>query len=283
MSDDRRGEGRTRGREGARATGTTPADTNRSERTGARWQRRKFLARLGASALGCSLAGTAAKSLAITPEQRVVEDKWSIHRWGMGIDVERCIGCGSCVEACAEENHVPPEMYRTWVERYREYEDGTIVDSPHGGREGFSHLDESREPIRAFFVPKLCNACQESPCSQVCPVGATFETPDGAVLIDPEYCIGCRYCIQACPYGCRFINPVTNTADKCSMCYHRIHKGLDPACVHVCPTGARIFGDLKDPESPVSKFLHSHKTFVLKPHLNTYPKVYYHGIDREVR
>ena len=94
--------------------------------------------------------------------------------------------------------------------------------------------------------PKLCNLCEHPPCVQVCPVGATFDAPDGAVLIDPKYCIGCGFCIQACPYGSRFLNPVTKTAEKCTLCYHRITRGLKPACVEICPAQARIFGDLKN-------------------------------------
>jgi tetrathionate reductase subunit B len=244
------------------------------------WQRREFLAKLGAGAIGCSVLIPNVKA---TPIPSVIEDKWSIHKWGMAIDVEKCIGCGSCVRACKEENHTPDEMFRTWVERYREFDDGTVVDSPEGGEHGFSHLEDRRKPEKAFFVPKLCNACEHSPCEQVCPVGATFKTPDGAILVDETYCIGCRYCIQSCPYGCRFLNPVTKVADKCTFCYHRIHKGLKPACVENCPTEARIFGDLKDPDDEINVFLREHKTFFLKPHLNTYPKVRYHGIDSEVR
>lgn len=244
--------------------------------------RRSFLTTVTPAALGALAVATTAVPL-LADDQPVAGDKWSMHTWGMAVDVEKCIGCGRCVRACKNENDVPKEYFRTWVERYREYEEETVVDSPNGGADGWSHLEDVRKPDKAFFVPKLCNACRHSPCVQVCPVGATFETPDGAVLVDKNYCIGCRYCVQACPYGTRFINPVTKTADKCTLCYHRIHKGLKPACVENCPTGARIFGDMKDPESELSVFLREHKTFVLKPHLNTYPKVFYHGIDSEVR
>ncbi len=101
----------------------------------------------------------------------------------------------------------------------------------------------------------MCNHCADSPCTQVCPVGATFESPDGVVLIDKARCLGCRYCVQACPYGCRFIDPRTNTADKCTLCYHRITKGLTTACAEVCPTGARQLVDLKNPKDPVHEFI----------------------------
>ena len=134
-----------------------------------------------------------------------------------------------------------------------------------------------------FFVPKLCNHCAESPCTQVCPVGATFVTPDGVVLVDKSYCLGCRYCVQACPYGCRFINPKTNTAEKCSLCYHRITKGLTTACCEVCPTGARQLADLKNPKDPIHEFLRTHTVQVLKPQMATGAKVFYNGMDGSVR
>jgi len=108
-------------------------------------------------------------------------------------------------------------------------------------------------------------------------------TKDGVVLVDYKYCIGCRYCIQACPYGARYLHPKERVADKCTWCYHRITKGLHPACVEVCPVGARVFGDLRDPRSPVRKLLREERVYVLKPDLGTRPKVFYIGIDIGVR
>ncbi len=107
-------------------------------------------------------------------------------------------------------------------------------------------------------------------------------TNDGVVLVDQEHCIGCGYCIQACPYGARFFLPDKNIIDKCTWCYHRIHKGLVPACVEVCPVEARVFGDLWDPESPVRKILAERRIYVLKPDLGTEPKVYYIGFEKGV-
>jgi len=220
--------------------------------------------------------------LAGTPEN-APNYKTSEHWWGMLIDITKCIGCGSCVRACQLENHVPDGYFRTWVERYVVQDWGfehVHVDSPDGGKNGFPNLGGD---AKSFFVPKLCNHCADSPCTQVCPVGATFVSPDGVVLVDPKYCLGCRYCVQACPYGCRFINPGTNTVDKCNLCYHRITKDLTTACCEVCPTGARQLADLKDPADPVHEFLKTHSVQVLKPHLATGAKAFYNGLDGSVR
>ncbi len=221
----------------------------------------------------------------------------SKHKWLMCLDVDKCIGCGLCADACKTENHVPeaPHFFRTWIERYIIKKPApnsitlrgeVMVDSPNGGRGGFPpSLVPRDEILKAFFVPKLCNLCEASPCTQVCPVGATFDTPDGAVLVDPTYCIGCGFCIQACPYGCRFLSPETKTAEKCTLCYHRITRGLKPACVEICPTQARVFGDLKNPieDDPLQAFVHKNKVNTLKPHLGTNPRVLYANLDKEVR
>jgi len=208
------------------------------------------------------------------------------HCYGMGIQVDRCIGCGRCVDACKKENGVPgePFFFRTWVERYSVLGDKKVdVDSPNGGTDGFPPPAREKDIVRTFFVPKLCNQCDNPPCVQVCPVGATFKSRDGVVLVDEKYCIGCRYCIQACPYGARFLHPLKKTAEKCTFCYHRIVRGLKPACVEVCPTEARIFGDMRLKASPLMRLMRTSRIQVLKPYLNTDPKVYYVGLDGEVR
>jgi Fe-S-cluster-containing dehydrogenase component len=213
-------------------------------------------------------------------------DKANDTLWGMGVDIETCIGCGKCAEACKIENNVPKEpfYFRTWVEQYTVKNDGNVkIESPNGGIGGLKQSVLDKDIFKSFMVPKLCNHCTNAPCVQACPVGATFISPDGVVLVDSTYCIGCSYCIQACPYGARFMNPITKVADKCTFCYHRITKGLQPACVEVCPTNARIFGNLKDKKSKLVKFLQKNQTQVLKPHLNTHSKVFYNGLSSEVK
>jgi Fe-S-cluster-containing dehydrogenase component len=118
---------------------------------------------------------------------------------------------------------------------------------------------------------------------QVCPIGASFTTKEGVVLIDKKYCVGCAYCVQACPYGARYIHPATKVADKCTWCYHRITKGKVPACVLACPRKARKFGNIKNPKSQIYNIVKRHRISELKPELKTHPRVYYIGLDKEVR
>ena len=275
---------------------------------GRRILRRDFLKLAAGGTLGVVVAGVpnllqglVAKADAARPAPQASgeEYEWEKHYFGFVCDSDRCIGCGRCVVACKLENKVPweAEYNRTWIERYVISEDGEIfADSPNAGRDGFQaeHLNaiyQNLEVRKALFVPKLCNQCDEPPCVQVCPVGATYMTKDGVVLVDQKHCIGCRYCIQACPYGARFMLPdigptihgENRVVDKCTWCYHRITKGLLPACVEACPVGARTFGDLRDPESPVRKVLREKRVHVLKHELGTKPKVYYVGFEDGVR
>jgi Fe-S-cluster-containing dehydrogenase component len=201
--------------------------------------------------------------------------------WAYAVDTTQCIGCGACMRACRDENNVPEGVFRTWVERYRVGVDGEVsVDVATDNDHVFEPV--AGEVAKAFFVPKLCNHCEKSVCNQVCPVGAAYNTPDGVVLVDNSHCIGCGYCVQACPYGSRFINPDTHMADKCTFCYHRITRGLAPACVHTCPREARLFGDLNDPKSKLSVLLRQRRFRLLRPEMGTHPKCYYLGLDREV-
>jgi Fe-S-cluster-containing dehydrogenase component len=249
--------------------------------------RRDFLLTAGKLLL---VTGPAAAYLSAAESGKEMEPAYKMadHYWGMIVDIEKCIGCGNCVRADKAENNVPltPFFFRTWVERYHiegGWSEHPDVDSPNGGYDGFPEKYPAGDGAKCFFVPKLCNQCAHSPCTQVCPVGATFETPDGAVLVDKTYCLGCRYCIQACPYGCRYIHPATETVDKCNLCYHRITKGLTTACCEACPTGARRLVDLKDPKDPVHEFLRTHMVQVLKPHMATGSKIYYSHLDGTVR
>jgi Fe-S-cluster-containing dehydrogenase component len=219
----------------------------------------------------------------ITPENVA---KLESYDWGYVVDTTRCIGCGTCVRACKVENGVPDAYFRTWVERYEiDEHDKVHVDSPGGAIDGFaSNHGKGGETVKAFFVPKLCNHCRNSACTQVCPVNASFHSPDGVVLIDDKRCVGCGYCVQACPYGCRYISHEHGgTADKCTLCYHRIHRGMPPACVLTCPRDARLFGNLKDPDSRIRKILHERRYGILKPDMGTNPKCYYIGLDLEVK
>ncbi len=257
-------------------------DADRAPAVPARlFDRRQFLKTVSVAGPIVLVAGRFARAASAGTTGYQAKD----HYYGMAVDVSKCIGCGRCADACKTENHVPREAvyFRTWVERYVIRVDGTTeVESPNGGIDGFPETVSEKGILRTFFVPKLCNHCANPPCVQVCPVGATFATPDGVVLVDKEYCIGCRYCIQACPYGARFLHPETRTAEKCTFCYHRVVRGMVPACVEVCPTGARIFGELKERNSPLARFMRFSKLQVLKPHLNTAPKVYYANLDAEV-
>ena len=208
---------------------------------------------------------------------------WQGKHWGFVVDTNKCIGCARCVKACKLENGVPmdKEVYRTWVERFLEFsEDDVRIDSPNGGLD-FKQVDAI--PEKQFFVPKLCNQCHNPPCVQVCPVAATYRTGDGVVLVDRKRCIGCRYCIQACPYGARFLHPELRVADKCTWCYHRISKGMQPACVEICPVGARKFGNLDDPNSQVSQLRKKKRIRVLKPEMGTRPNVAYIDLEEVVK
>jgi tetrathionate reductase subunit B len=218
-------------------------------------------------------------------------------RWAFLVDTYKCIGCGFCVAACKQENDIPmdADVSRTWVERYVVTKDRNVfADTPKEARYGFTtgridlgngrFKDLPKETIdKAFFVPKLCNQCAKPSCVQVCPVGATYQTADGVVHVDRKWCIGCGYCIMACPYGMRFFHPVYHVADKCNFCYHRITKGLPPACVLACPVGARRIGNIKDAKDPVADTILTRRVSVHKPEYGTEPQVYFIGFSEEVR
>lgn len=248
-------------------------------------ERRRFLRFALYSAAGACMGSLTAfaQSGGKSPPGSVEELK--SYYWGFVVDTTRCIGCGSCVRACKIENNVPEGYFRTWVERYEIDEHEHVhVDSPNGALESFKDDFAADAKIaKAFFVPKLCNHCKNSACTQVCPVGASYHSPDGVVLVDRKHCVGCGYCIQACPYGCRYISHPPGTADKCTLCYHRIHRGIPTACVEACPREARIYGDLNDPQSRIRKILRERRYNLLKSDLGTNPECFYIGLDLEVR
>jgi len=183
------------------------------------------------------------------------------HRWAMAIDLRRCIGCRGCTVACKSENNVPEGVFRTWL-RFEEI--GTYPQT------------------RPRYLPLFCNHCDNPPCVPVCPVLATYKRDDGLVLIDYDVCIGCGYCIEACPYGARYLNPVQRTADKCTLCVHRLEAGEEPACVATCIGKALVVGDLNDPTSDVSKLLAQYPTQTLKPAQGTDPMFFYIGLDERL-
>ncbi len=213
--------------------------------------------------------------------------------WVFVVDTAACIGCGLCVSACKEENNVPEEAAytRTWVERHVTTVDGAVyVDSPEAGMHGFPAESTApgaagKEVASSFFEPRLCMQCANSPCTSVCPVGATYKTEDGVILVDSRRCIGCGYCVVACPYGARYITPagedapndMPGVADKCTWCYHRISRGAQPACVEVCPVGARRFGDAADPTSEMAKLVAETNPQPMNPEYGTEPRVLYLG------
>ena len=252
--------------------------------------RRDFLKNTASSSLASVMPLSAFVLLSSAEAQAVLAE--SKVRWAFLIDTNKCVGCGLCVTACKKENEIPFDapVTRTWVERYVITKDGeTHIDSPMGGRDGFVDdkiRDEEIDPEnidKAFFVPKLCNQCDNPPCVQVCPVGATYQTHDGVVLIDRDWCIGCGYCIMACPYGVRFFHPEKKVADKCNFCYHRISNGMQPACVECCSFGARRIANLNDPDDPVANIIKTERVSVLKDEYGTKPHVFYLGLDAEVR
>lgn len=196
-------------------------------------------------------------------------------RYGMVIDLKRCINCRACSIACKIENFIPPGIF---------WSDVLTIES-------------GKYPnVKKIFIPKLCMHCDDPLCVKVCPTGASYKREDGVVLIDQDKCCGCRYCVVACPYQARFVNEkvikyftseVTpyemigaplhkvGVVEKCNLCIEKVEKGEEPACVKTCQAKARYFGDLDDPQSKVSILIRNRHGFQLHKELGTDPSVYY--------
>jgi Fe-S-cluster-containing dehydrogenase component/formate-dependent nitrite reductase membrane component NrfD len=179
-------------------------------------------------------------------------------RYGFAIDHRKCIGCHACTVACKTEHEVPLGSFRTWV---KYVERGSFPNT------------------RRFFTVLRCNHCTDAPCVPICPTVALFKRQDGIVDFDRDRCIGCKSCMQACPYDAIYIDPNTNTAAKCNFCAHRVEVGLEPACVIVCPERAIIAGDVDDPKSEIARLVGREQVDVRKPEQGTSPNVYYIGAD----
>ncbi|MFC1707915.1 4Fe-4S dicluster domain-containing protein [Planctomycetota bacterium] len=213
--------------------------------------------------------------------------------FGYGLDLSRCIGCRRCVYGCVKENNQARAPQIQWIRVLaQEKEKGIDFE---GANPYYDHDMVPREGY--FYLPVACQQCRKPQCVRVCPVGATWMEPDGIVAVDYNWCIGCRCCIAACPYGARRfnwgephlppqeLNPRTHylgnrprprgVVEKCTFCIQRVRDGRYPACVEICPVGARKFGNLLDPESEIRYLTEKKRVFVLKAELDTDPKFYY--------
>ncbi|MDP6675598.1 MAG: 4Fe-4S dicluster domain-containing protein [Gammaproteobacteria bacterium] len=240
--------------------------------------------------------------------------------FGYALNIQKCIGCRRCAKACVKENNQSRgDQEIEWI-RVLKMEKGDFDASKMadgypdsygiqvGGNaysasgvvlEGEHYYEPEKVPEEdAFYMPMQCMQCEKPPCVKVCPVRTTYREPDGVVVVDYNWCIGCRMCIGACPYWARRfnwgepklpkgeMNPDTHyygnrprmkgVVEKCTFCMQRTRKGRYPACVEVCPVGARKFGNLLDPDSEIRRVLATKKVFRLKAELNTYPKFFYY-------
>jgi molybdopterin-containing oxidoreductase family iron-sulfur binding subunit len=292
-----------------------------------RRSRRKFLKGLGAAAAATCLPGKKAEAITTSWEelfqnhfkrftkedlQRVLkrlEEKYSKEydkkvtvtadpplpnvNFAYALDLSRCIGCRRCVYGCVEENNQSRDPQIHWIKVLEmEKEKGINIE----GSEIYYNPDVVPEEGH-FYMPVQCHQCRNAPCTKVCPVQATWKEEDGIVVIDYNWCIGCRYCMAACPYGARHfnwgepnipseeMNPKTHylgnrprfagVVEKCTFCIQRTRNGRYPACVEVCPVGARKFGDLTDPDGEIRYIIENKRVYIFKEELNTRPKFFY--------
>ena len=223
--------------------------------------------------------------------------------FGMMIDVGACVGCRRCQHACRLENNIPSEPGNMhWIDVF-EMENSTpitVIESIPP-TDGVIDYDDAPKDDH-WYLSFNCFHCENAPCTRVCPTGATYTDEDGIVLINYDLCIGCRYCMAACPYNARRFNwwdpnlpssrispidgsevplndevpvRVRGVTEKCTFCEHRTREGMSPICVEVCPVSARHFGDLNDPNSEVSILLETERTMRIRENIGTRPKLYY--------
>jgi molybdopterin-containing oxidoreductase family iron-sulfur binding subunit len=216
--------------------------------------------------------------------------------FGYGLDISRCIGCRRCVYGCVAENNQSRDPQIHWI-RVLEFESREVIRRIDF-EDGNPFYDHEEVPAEGkVYLPVACQQCENPECVKACPTTATWMEPDGIVVVDYNWCIGCRYCMAACPYGARHfnwtesgippdeLNPNTHylgnrprphgVVEKCTWCVQRSRHGRYPACVEACPVGARKFGNLLDPESEIRYLMEHKRTFVLKAELDTKPKFFY--------
>lgn len=235
----------------------------------------------------------------IEPNVRDIRSKSGVE-FVYALNISRCIGCRKCVHACVEENNQSREPEIQYI-RVLEMPRGTM--DIEQGNHNYDHATVPDE--NHFYLPIQCHQCANPPCVKVCPVEATWQEDDGITVVDYDWCIGCRYCEAACPYFARrfnytapeiapeHINPEMSylsnrprpkgVMEKCTFCLHRTREGKQPACLEVCPTGARKFGNVLDPNSEVSQILRTKRVFVLKEDVGTLPRFFYYFDERYPR
>lgn len=212
-------------------------------------------------------------------------------QFGYALNLSMCIGCRKCVEACHHENNHDRKTNNSYI-RVLELEQGSFDMG-----KGTADYDHTVPKPGKFYMPVQCHQCDDAPCVKVCPVEATWKESDGIVVVDYDWCIGCRYCEAACPYHARRFNWETpeippseinpdqaylsnrirpqGVVEKCTFCLHRTRRGKLPACLEACPTGARVFGNLLDPDSEIRWVLANKRIYVLKEELGTRPRFFY--------
>jgi Fe-S-cluster-containing dehydrogenase component len=277
--------------------------------------RRRFMSCASAAAAGWILTACGPRQLIEMPKERLrtaldaLERQYSAEygtavsvadtppmpgvQFAYALDLSRCVGCRRCVYACVEENNQSRDPQVHWIRVL-------AMDKERGV--DFAHADPYYDPEKvpeegSFYVPTACQHCENPPCVKTCPTGATWREPDGIVVIDYDWCIGCRCCMAACPYGARHFNWAEpsipegelnadmhflgnrprpkGVVEKCTFCIQRVRQGHYPACVEVCPAGARKFGNLLDREGEIRYIIEHKRVLVLKEELNTVPRFFY--------